>query len=99
MNPDVIVALIVALFFAIGVTVGIIAVIALAAVRRERQIAAGTLDELGNRNDPNILDEPDDDAGYHSGASGIPGHWDNVTSEDRPHWPGDTDNGYPGGKP
>jgi hypothetical protein len=75
-----VVAIVVALFFVIGVTVGVIAVIALSAVRREREHLVR--DETDNETAASIL-----------GASGIPGHWDGAPSDDRPPRPGDADNG------
>ncbi|HZR53326.1 MAG TPA: hypothetical protein VFB06_27915 [Streptosporangiaceae bacterium] len=94
MSPGDIVALIVGLFFAVGVIVGIIAVIALSAIRRDRALSA-------RGSDPSVLREADE-AGYHTGASGVAGHWDGITTDgpastDRSRWPGDTDGGSPGG--
>lgn len=93
MSPGDIVALIVGLFFAIGVIVGIIAVIALSAIRRDRALST-------RGSDPSVLQEADE-AGYTTGASGVAGHWDGITtdgprSEDWPHWPGDTNDTHPG---
>jgi len=94
MSPGDIVALIVALFFVIGVIVGIIAVIALSSIRRDRA-------RTGRSAEPSVLEEADE-ADYDTGASGVAGHWDGITSDgpaanDRPHWPGGTDAGFPGG--
>jgi hypothetical protein len=95
-SPAVIVAVIVGLFFVIGVTVGIIAVVALSAVRRERgelgggqgpDPLGGPLVDPNDPNDPNELNDsidpenPDDAAGYGTGASGVAGHWDGVISD------------------
>jgi hypothetical protein len=81
-----VVAVVFVIIFIIGVTVGYIVVIALSALRADRKAVQGG---------PKVLDEPDDDeTDRNSGGSGIPGHWDSVTSDDRPRWPGDTDSGY-----
>jgi hypothetical protein len=96
MSPGDIVALIVVLFFVIGVIVGGITVVALSAVRRDRML-------VSNKPDPSVLQEADDGPDdYRTGAAGVAGHWDGITSDgtaasDRPHWPGDTDGGSPGG--
>lgn len=98
MSPGDIVALVIVLFFVIGIIVGFIAVIALSAIRRDRVLTRRRLD-------PSILDEADeadetDDEtdDYRTGASGVAGHWDGIKpSNDRPHWPGDTEGGFPGG--
>jgi len=98
MSPGVVVAVIVGVFFVIGVTVGIIAVIALSTVRRDRAGLAAqehreALIRLSGPGQPaGPPEEPDD---YDTGASGVPGHWDGVVPDgsaaDRPHWPGDED--------
>jgi hypothetical protein len=90
MSPGDIVALILVLFFVIGVIVGCIAVVALSAIRRDRARASWKSEEA---------DEPDD---YRTGAAGVAGHWDGIasdggTSSDRPRWPGDAEGGHPGG--
>jgi hypothetical protein len=86
MSAVAVVAIVFVIIFIIGVTVGYIVVIALSALRADRKAVQGG---------PAVLDEPEDeDTDRNSGASGIPGHWDSVTSEDRPRWPGDTDGGY-----
>lgn len=106
MSADAVVAIIFVVIFIIGVTVGYIVVIALSAVRADRKAVQGPPGEPGSTrrprfpgilNDPAVLDEPDDEnPERNSGASGIPGHWDSVTSDDRPRWPGDADSGYQG---
>jgi hypothetical protein len=91
MSPGDIVALIIVLFFVIGVIVGCIAVVALSAIRRDRALASG-------KSDPSVLQDGDDPDDYRTGAAGVAGHWDGITSDgttpnDRPRWPGDTDTG------
>lgn len=80
MSPGTVVALIFLVIFIIGVAVGVIAVIALSALRTDRRQAA-----LRDLRDPGEL--PDLDEDDITGPSGVPGHWDDVTSGDRPHWP------------
>jgi hypothetical protein len=65
-------------FFVIGIVVGIIAVIALSVLRRERR------GNQGGNADPVDGDVP--------GPSG-PG-WDGPGPRQHPHWPGDADNDF-----
>ena len=88
MSPGDIVALIIVLFFVIGVLVGCITVVALSAIRRDRGLPSG-------KSDPSVRQDADDPDDYRTGAAGVAGHWDGITSDgttsnDRPHWPGDT---------
>lgn len=94
MSPGDIVALVIVLFFVIGIIVGFIAVIALSAIRRDRELS----DRNSRRSDPAVLREADDETDdYRTGASGVAGHWDGTTpSDERPRWPGDTDDTHPG---
>jgi hypothetical protein len=77
MSGGAVVAIVVVLFFAIGVTVGVIAMIALSTVRRERGLG-----EPG-----------DETAGIATGASGIPGHWEGGLADEPASWPGGTGGG------
>ncbi len=72
---------IVSAFFVMGITVGIIAVLAMAALRADRRGHPGSPLEYG----PGGLDEPPPDPG-----------WDDAGSDDHPRWPGDTDNDFIG---
>ncbi len=77
MSAGVEVALVIGLIFIIGITVGVIAVIALSAVSRHRrtdltgpgQVADQQLIEHGQR------------------SLGIPGHWDHTVPEEHQRWP------------
>jgi len=74
------VLVIVGLFFLIGITVGVIVVIAMANARRER---------------PGGPDNPPEPApGWGDEQPPDPGDRD-VEQDDRPRWPGDTGNGHP----
>lgn len=77
MSPGTVVALIFLVIFIIGVAVGVISVIALSALRSDRRRAV--------RSGPEEL--PDFDEDDITGPSGVPGHWDDVISGDRPRWP------------
>lgn len=79
MNPGVAVELIVGIFFLIGIAVGVIAVIALSAIRKGRHQPPGASGAPveGAPGDP---DEPPDLT------------WDDA--DDRPRWPGSTGGGF-----
>jgi hypothetical protein len=101
MSAAAVVAIVFVIIFIIGITVGYIVVIALSALRADRKAVQGEPGSTrrprfpGILNDPAVREESDDeDTDRNPGASGIPGHWDSVTSDDRPRWPGDTDSGY-----
>jgi len=83
MSPGAVVAIVFVVIFIIGVGVGVIAVIALSALRAER----------------NTSSKARDPAELSRGATGVPGHWDGMNSDDRPRWPGDTSNGFSGEEP
>jgi hypothetical protein len=84
MSPGAVVAIIFVVIFIIGIGVGVIAVIALSALRAERN------DEL-TTGDPAELSR---------GATGVPGHWDGMNSDDdRSRWPGEASNGFSGEEP
>jgi len=83
MSPGAVVAIVFVVIFIIGVGVGVIAVIALSALRAERN------DELTSS----------DPADLGRGATGVPGHWDGMISDDRSPWPGDASNGFSGEEP
>lgn len=113
MSPGGIVALVVGLFFVIGIIVGVITVIALSVIRHDRALGNQGYQRtwISRRSEPSILDEADEVADdIQTGASGVAGHWDGIngindtttdgaSSDDRPRWPGDTDGGYPGATP
>jgi hypothetical protein len=80
MSPGAVVALIFLVIFIIGVAAGAIAVVALSALRADRRRAA-----LRDMRSPDELSDQDDDD--ITGPSGVPGHWDDATSGDRPRWP------------
>ncbi|HEX6525038.1 MAG TPA: hypothetical protein VF070_34295 [Streptosporangiaceae bacterium] len=80
MSPGTVVALIFLVIFIIGVAVGVIAVIALSALRADRRRAM--LMDMSGPEEPSDFDEDDI-----TGPSGVPGHWDDVVSGDRPRWP------------
>jgi hypothetical protein len=80
MNTSVLV--VVGLFFIIGITVGIVAVVAVANLRSDRR---GGLDS-----------PPADEPGGPGQQPPDPGYLD-AESDDRPRWPGDADSGYEGG--
>ncbi len=80
MSAGVVVAVVFVIIFIIGVTVGIVAVIALSAVRADRRRAA-----LRGTKGPGVLTDPDGDD--ITGPSGVPGHWNDVISGDQPRWP------------
>ena len=72
---------IVSAFFIIGITVGIIAVVALSALRADRRAAMPPRPSAGVR------------ASDARRAAGGPG-WDNAGRDDHPRWPGDDDNDF-----
>jgi len=73
---------IVSAFFVIGITVGIIAVFAMSALRTDRQVRRGRPTEYGR----GAFDERPPDPG-----------WDDAGPDDYPHWPGDDDNHFRNG--
>jgi hypothetical protein len=83
MSPGAVVAIVFVVIFIIGVGVGVIAVIALSALRAER----------------NTNSTARDPAELSRGATGVPGHWDGMISDDRSPWPGDASNGLHGEEP
>jgi hypothetical protein len=75
------VVVIVGVFFIIGITVGIIAVVAFSVLRTAR----------GSRLDQPLEYEP----GRPDQQATDP-EWDGLVPDDRPRWPGDADDGFAG---
>ena len=73
---------IVSAFFVIGITVGIIAVFAMSALRTDREGRQGEPREYG----PGPFDELPPDPG-----------WDDAAPDSHPRWPGDDDNHFRNG--
>ena len=81
MNPAAVVAIVFALMFLIGITVGFIIVIAMSALRGPRpgvRLPRGGADRTTDDEETDDDDQP--------AVSGIPGRWDAG-----PSWPGDSD--------
>ncbi len=90
MTGGVVVAIFVTLFFVIGITVGVITVIALSALRQDRRgprrlarSRSGPGSLIGSRSGLDALDEPEDDPDTDTDiddqapqVSGVPGRWD-----------------------
>jgi hypothetical protein len=70
---------IVSAFFIIGITVGIIAVVAMSVLRADRPRDPGDLPEFGLRR-----------PGQQPPEAG----WDDAGPDDRPRWPGGVSNGF-----
>jgi hypothetical protein len=70
---------IVSAFFIIGITVGIIAVVAMSSLRADRRGDPGDLPEFGPRG-----------PGQQPGEAG----WNDAGPDDHPHWPGGVDNDF-----
>jgi hypothetical protein len=96
MSPGTVVALIFLVIFIIGVAVGVVAVIALSALRADRRypLSGQRLTALRDMREPDELSDLDEDD--ITGPSGVPGHWDDVSSADRPRWPRRDDSGRDG---
>lgn len=106
MSGAAVVAIVVTLFFIIGITVGITAVIALSTLRKERAGVRHPVSARSRRDapaDPAFPDETVDDIDdQEATVSGVPGHWDGYTndrsatedlpsSNDRNWWKDDTE--------
>ncbi len=102
MSGGAVVAIVVMLFFVIGITVGFITVVALSALRREQR---GQRRLISPRYGPDVLDEPGNDIDDQDpGVSGVPGHWDvsakdnntptegPATANNQPWWHDDSEN-------
>ena len=98
MSGGTILLIVLTLFFIIGVTVGIITVVAISTLRKEKErVGLPRSSARPNRNvspDPagteNGIDDQD------PGVSGVPGHWDGPTedpgtSDNRPWWDDDSE--------
>jgi hypothetical protein len=75
------------IFFAVGITFGVITTLAVSAVRAGRRA----------RRDYGLRFEPGDEAEHEDGLRGEPAAgrgWDRVARDDRPRWPGDPDTGF-----
>jgi hypothetical protein len=81
MNPAAVVAIVFALMFLIGITVGFIIVIAMSVIRGPRPGAKPPRSGANRTTDDEDADDDDQPA-----VSGIPGRWDAG-----PSWPGDSD--------
>lgn len=100
MSGTAVVAIVVTLFFVIGITVGVITVVALSAFRKER---AGSRQPASARFRGNAptgpaglgASEEDDIDDQDATVSGVPGHWDGAvkdrTPDNRPWWTDDSD--------
>ena len=73
---------IVSAFFVIGITVGIIAVVAMSALRTDRPGRRGRPPEYGTSAFDELPPEPS---------------WDDAYPDDHPHWPADVDNHFRNG--
>jgi len=80
-----VVAVVIGIFFVVGLFVGAVVVIALPALRqrsfrraRQRRRADGPVESSSHRVNP--------------GAA----RWEDAAADDRPRWPGDADGPYPG---
>jgi hypothetical protein len=85
MSGGAVVAIVVTLFFIIGITVGIITVVALSTLRKERVGVRPPVSARFRRDapaDPAVPDDPEDDVDDQDAAvSGVPGHWDGSTND------------------
>jgi hypothetical protein len=79
---------IVSAFFIIGITVGIIAVIALSVLRTRRPADPGDQDDLPENGPRGTVGQR-----ANPGWEAHPG-WDDAAPQDKPHWPGDDDNDF-----
>ena len=78
-----VVALVIGIFFVVGIFVGAIAVLALPALRHHWFRRPGRRDR-GGRPGPAADD----------GVSRDAARWEDAAADDRPRWPGDADGGY-----
>lgn len=75
------------IFFAVGITFGVITTLAVSAVRADRRA----------RPDYGLRFEPQDEAGHEDGPGGKPtagSGWDEDARDDRPRWPGGADTAF-----
>lgn len=74
-------------FFAVGITFGVITTLAVSAVRADRRA----------RPEYGLRFEPGDTARHEDGLRGEPfagRRWDRAARDDRPRWPGDAGTGF-----
>lgn len=85
MSGAAVVAIVVTLFFLIGITVGIITVVALSTLRKERAGVRHLVSARFRRDasaEPAVPDEIEDDIDdQEATVSGVPGHWDGYTND------------------
>jgi hypothetical protein len=75
------------IFFAVGITFGVITTLVVSAVRADRR----------GRPDYGFRFEPQDEAEHEDGPrskSAAGSGWDAAARDDRPRWPGDADTGF-----